>query len=49
MGACEKCWGEAYLRSRFNGKSQSENYADLLRERKSSPCTPEEQAGKSND
>lgn len=43
--ACEKCWGDAYMRSLFNGKSQAENYAELLVERKDSPCTPEQQAG----
>jgi len=42
---CEKCWGDAYYRSRYTGKSQTECYADLVEERKDNPCTPEEQAG----
>lgn len=46
MAVCEKCWGDAYLRSRINGKPQYENYKDLLEERKDNPCTPEQQAGK---
>ena len=37
--------GDAYLRSRLNGRSQAENYEELLKERKDSPCTPEQQAG----
>ena len=44
--ACEKCWGDAYLRWMSDpAKSQAEHYADLLQERKYSPCTPEEEAG----
>jgi hypothetical protein len=42
---CEKCWGDAYLRSRLSFKSQAECYTDLLKERINNPCTPEEQAG----
>lgn len=45
MTACEKCWGDAYMRSRATGKSQGECYAELLKERKNTPCTPEQQAG----
>lgn len=45
MSACEKCWADAYLRSRQSGKSQSECYRELLEERKGSPCTPEQQRG----
>jgi hypothetical protein len=41
--ACEKCWEDAYMLSRWNGKGQAENYAELLRERKDSPCTPEQE------
>ena len=39
--ACEKCWNDAFVRSRFDGRSQSEHYADLLEERKDKPCGPE--------
>ena len=42
---CEKCWGDAYLLSLDNGKSQAENYKILLEERKNNPCSPKEQAG----
>ncbi len=45
MASCEKCWGDAYLRSRLNHRSQSEWYRDLLEERKGSPCSSKEQAG----
>ena len=45
MSACEKCWGDAYLRSRYSGKSQSECYMELLKERENSPCSSEQQAG----
>ena len=47
--SCEKCWGDGYARSRYNGKDQVENYHDLLKEREDEngfpSCTPEEQAG----
>ena len=44
--ACEKCWGDAYLRWMSNPeKSQAEHYRDLLEERKNTPCTVEEQQG----
>lgn len=39
--ACEKCWNDAYVRSLSNGKSQADNYADLLAERADTPCGPE--------
>lgn len=45
MAGCEKCWGNAYMRSRLTGKSQMECYQELLEERKDKPCTPEQQAG----
>ena len=45
MTACEKCWGDAYLRARTTGKPQYECYSDLLKEREDNPCSPEEQAG----
>ena len=43
--ACEKCWGDAYLRSLVDGRAQSDHYRDLLEERKDNPCTPEQEAG----
>jgi len=42
---CEKCWGDAFLRNLGNGKGQTENYFELIKERKDNPCTPKEQAG----
>jgi len=39
--ACEKCWNDAYVRARGDGRSQAEHYAELLRERKDNPCGPE--------
>ena len=45
MASCEKCWSDAYLRSRMTMKPQSECYSDLIKERNDNPCTPEEQAG----
>ena len=45
--ACEKCWCDAYLRWMFDpSKTQAEHYTELLVERKDSPCTPEEEAGR---
>lgn len=44
--ACEKCWGDAYLRMLSEpSKSQAEHYQLLLDERKSKPCTREEELG----
>jgi hypothetical protein len=43
--ACEKCWGDAYLRMLYRGGSQADHYRDLLEERKDNPCTQEEQDG----
>ena len=45
MPTCEKCWGDAYIRSRESWKTQTECYYELLEERKDSPCLPREQAG----
>ena len=42
---CEKCWGDAYLRHYNTGRSQSECYEEILKERKDNPCSPKEQAG----
>jgi hypothetical protein len=42
--ACEKCWGDAYLRMLSEpSKPQADHYRDLLKEREGNPCTPEEQ------
>jgi len=43
MAACEKCWGDAYLRSKSSHRSQTECYRELLEERRDNPCSPEEQ------
>lgn len=40
--ACEKCWHDAH---NGPGTDVAEAYLRLIRERASSPCTPEEQAG----
>jgi hypothetical protein len=45
MPFCQKCWDDAYERSLINGRSQSENYFELLRERMDKPCTPAQQRG----
>lgn len=41
MSVCEKCWGDAYLRAMSSGRTQTEEYRALLRERKDNPCPPE--------
>ena len=42
--ACEKCWGDAYMRWMSDpSKTQAEHYRDLLDERKDSPCSEDEQ------
>lgn len=47
MASCEKCWGDAYMRSRENPmKAQAAHYMELIAERAENPCTPEDQAGK---
>jgi len=43
MSACEKCWGEAYGRSRDSGRSQTECYQEILKEREDNPCSKAEQ------
>lgn len=44
--ACEKCWGDAYLRHRLNPeKTQADHYRELLLERKDNPCSEAEQRG----
>ncbi len=42
MAACEKCWSDAHRGSQF---SVADEYLRLMKERKDSPCTPEQQAG----
>ena len=43
--ACEKCWGDAYLRMLETGKAQTECYHELLAERVLKPCSKSEQEG----
>ena len=31
---CEKCWGDAYMRTRIRGGNQIEHYKDILLEKK---------------
>ena len=48
MSACEKCWNDAYVRSRMSGRLQAEIYRELLEERRDDPCpapSPGDQAG----
>jgi hypothetical protein len=45
MAACEKCWEDAYQLSIITGKTQGACYAELLEERKDTPCSPQQQAG----
>jgi len=45
MSACEKCWGDAFMRASVSSRSQVEEYGLLLVERKDNPCTPEQQGG----
>jgi len=46
MASCEKCWGNAFMRTLADcSKAQYEHYNDLLEERKDNPCSPKEQAG----
>jgi hypothetical protein len=48
--ACEKCWGDAYLRHLANpSKSQAEHYRELLEDRMNFPCTKAEQEGRDED
>ena len=45
---CEKCWGEAYGRTKYDPlKSQAEHYRDILREKaeRGEVCTEAEQRG----
>ena len=42
---CEKCWDDAYLRSRLSHREQHDCYLELIKERRETPCTPKQQAG----
>lgn len=42
---CEKCWRDAGMRVMLLGGSQCDRYQEILRERKDSPCSKEEQEG----
>lgn len=46
---CEKCWGDAYVRSTLLGGSQADHYHQLLEERKDIPCSEVEQKGQFAD
>lgn len=46
MASCEKCWGDAFLRSMYSSKDQADCYSELMKERLENPCSPEEQAGR---
>ncbi len=46
MSTCEKCWNDAGLAAQASSLlTQAEYYSILLKERKNTPCTPEQQAG----
>ena len=46
MPSCEKCWNDAFWMSYIDpDKTQAEYYTEIIKERKDSPCTPEQQAG----
>lgn len=45
---CEKCWADAFQRSVSTGKSQTDCYLELLKERKSKPCSEDEQCSETN-
>jgi len=45
MAACEKCWADAFRRAYGSGRCQTDEYQELIEERKDNPCTPEEQCG----
>jgi len=43
MVSCEKCWRDAHRGGPC--EDVAKQYAELIEERKDTPCTPEEQAG----
>lgn len=49
MSVCAKCWMDAYLLSKTNGKLQIDSYKEILKERKDNPCTEEQQKGELNE
>ena len=42
MSACEKCWGEAFFRSRLTGRLQADVYRELLAENEQAHTTTTE-------
>jgi predicted transcriptional regulator len=40
VGACEKCWNDAYVATHAHGRTQFEHYLRLLAERAENPCEP---------
>jgi len=46
MAVCEKCWDEAMTRAVHERKSVREIYTELIIARIGTPCTEEEQKGK---
>jgi hypothetical protein len=40
MGACEKCWNDAYTATLARGGTQVEHYLRLLAGRAENPCEP---------
>lgn len=49
MAACEKCWRDANERVMHLGGSVVDRYNELLKERESNPCTPEQRRGALTD
>lgn len=43
MPSCERCWRDAH--SGYPYVDVAERYAELIAERRETPCTPEQQAG----
>lgn len=42
VSACEKCWGEAFFRSRLTGRLQADVYRELLAENEQAHTTTTE-------
>lgn len=43
MPGCDKCWGDAHLRSALTGRDQVDCFYEILEERKDNPCSIEDQ------
>lgn len=43
--SCEKCWDDAGIRAMETGKTKTECYNEITKERNDNPCTPKERAG----